>query len=291
MQTAIALSLITMVLFGTANVLQKIPVNRIGAVKFISSRGLITSLITFFFACINFKTSVILDPITLLLGVLLAAVSYLGLYFFNMGLSKSKAGIVIPISFSRVIFTTLIGILFLGEIVKTARLFWMLPIIAGVILVSLDLKALKVKDEILRQGIIYSLLAAFFWGITIPLFGLFSNKLGLFTYAFIIEFTVLIISLIQTKISNRKQPLLPTKSELKQSWKVILLVSAAGAFASITMNAAYATGLITIVAAITSISPLVSILIGRLFLHEKMNAQQYFGAVVIIMGVIGISLS
>jgi drug/metabolite transporter (DMT)-like permease len=71
---------------------------------------------------------------------------------------------------------------------------------------------------------------------------------------------------------------------------MILLVSVTAAIASIASNAAFATGFISIAAAVTCVSPLVSILIGRIFLHEKMIIQQYIGAVVIVVGLVGISI-
>jgi uncharacterized membrane protein len=287
MAAALILSLSSMLLFGVSNGLQKIPTGRIGAVKFITCRGVVISIITFIFAALKFDPK-LFDLQTVSLAILLSAVSYLGLYFFSMGLFESKAGIVIPISSSRVVVITIMGIVFLGDIVNIGKLLCIVPIIVGIVLVSLDLKALHGSD--LKKGIGYALLAALFWGITFPFFGTFSNKLGVYTFAFILEFTVFVVSMLQSILINKNNQVLPSKNELLVSWKLILLVSVTGAFGSITMNAGYATGLISVVAAVTSITPLISVLIGRIFLREKMTMQQYLGAVVIVVGMLGISL-
>lgn len=80
MLTAIVFSLISMFLFGIANGLQKIPSSRIGAVAFITLKGLVISVVTFSLAVFTFDLSK-LDLTALLSGIGLAAVSYFGVFF------------------------------------------------------------------------------------------------------------------------------------------------------------------------------------------------------------------
>lgn len=286
MLTAIILSLIAMFLFGIANGLQKIPSSRIGAVAFITMKGLVISVVTFTLAVFTFDLSK-LDLSALILGITLAAISYFGVYFFSIGIIKSKVGVVIPITSSRIILMSIIGFLFLGETTSFGKLLWIIPIIIGILFVSADLKALR--EPGMKKGIIYALIATVIWGITMPFFGVFSNKLGVYVYSFVLEFTVCIMSVLQALVGGGIKAVMPPKAELKKSWLIIVVIGVAGAFASIAINAAYATGFVSISAAVLGISPLVSVLIGRIFLHEKMSTQQYIGTLVIIIGLIGIS--
>lgn len=195
---------------------------------------------------------------------------------------------MIPITSSRIIIMSIIGIFFLGETTSIGKLLWIIPIIIGILLVSADLKALR--EPGMKKGIIYALLATLIWGLTMPFFGVFSNKLGVYVYSFVLEFTVCMMSVLQALVTRGIKTVIPPKVELKKSWLIIVVIGVAGAFASIAINAAYATGFVSISAAVLGISPLVSVVIGRIFLHEKMSLQQYIGALIIIIGLIGISI-
>lgn len=288
METSIILSLITMFLFGIGNAIQKPAVEKVGAVKMLTVRGIVASLVTLVAGIVTFSFFNT-DPGVWLFAILLSIVSYLGLYFFNYAFNYAKTGVVIPVASSRIIIITLISIGLLGEVVSTAKLLFMIPIIVGIILVSLNLSEFRQKG--FKKGVIFALLAAFFWGITFPFFGKFSVLLGAYIFSFLIEFMNLIISIIQGKIIAREPEILPSKHQLKNNWFLFLLIGLTGSIASICMNIAYSIGNASIISAIVGVSPLISVLVGKFYLKEEMSIQPYVGALVIVIGIIGISLN
>lgn len=285
--TAVLISLIPFFAFGLTNALSKKYVNLLGSSQSIIYRNTIV-IILLFITLLGFinESHFILKEI--ILGVFLSAISYFGLYFFYKGLELGKVGLVAPISHTRVFLASLIGITFLGDSITNLQFISIIIIFIGSALISLNLRSIKSSVIFSKKsGLGFALLAALFWGSTFPFFSHFSTVLGAFLFSFILEVTVLAMSLVTTLKTEGKIKLEPAK--IKKYWLGLLIIGALSALASFSMNLAYKTGEISIVSAITSASPMISIIYAGIIFKERLTRQQYIASFLIIIGIIGLS--
>lgn len=288
MNLYILLALISLLCFGVANVMQKPAIEKLGALKLITFRGYIVSIITFIVAIFLTDFSKI-SLLNVVHSIVLSIVSYFGLFFFSMGLKYSKPGIVIPISSSRIIFVTIFSFIFFNQQIPLNKYIFIFVILIGIILISINFK--DVRTSFNNKGSLYALLAGFFWGITFPFFGPLGNNLGVFLFSFILEFTVMITSIFQNYISNGRKLTLPSIVEIKTNLKLLLVIGVLSALGSITLNTAYGIGEAPIISAISGCSVFVSVTFSRIYLKDKIIPIHYFAALVIVLGIVGISLS
>lgn len=284
---AMLYALVPMICFGLSNAISKKPTEILGPNRFIIYRGIITTSITglaalIFFQQINFDLKYLLG------GIFITLISYFGLYFFTKSLEIGKVGVVVPVASSRILVSALLGIVFLKDILSVLQIISILIIFSGVVVISInfnDIKNSKIFDK--KSGIMFALLAAFFWGSTLPLFGIFSAVLGAFFFAFIVELTVIVEAIIQSGISKKKIGI--NKEEINSTWKLILIVGTLGALATIFLNFAYSTGEVGVVAAVSGSSSVISVLYGMLVFKEKLSFKQVTAITLIILGIIALS--
>ncbi len=285
---AILLSLVPMFAFGVSNAMQKIYVERLGPAKLITFRGLTIVSILLVYWLFNLSSSNY-DVPQMLLGAGVVFVSYFGLFFLNKSLQNGKVGLVIPVSSSRVLISAAVGIAILGEKVSGLQLLMVFVIFVGVFAAVINFKDLANSNIFsFKSGIPYALLAAFFWGITFPLFGTFSAILGAALFSLLSEFIVTVVSVVQQLLQKKSLSL--TKKEFKLNWAGLAAIGVLGAFASVFMNTAYATGYYSIVTAVTAASPVVSIIYGIIIFKERLSLQQFIAIVMILIGIVALPL-
>jgi drug/metabolite transporter (DMT)-like permease len=285
MQPAIVIAFGAMILLGINNVLQKKVVEKIGTLRNLTVRGV---TVTFLLSLIALPVFQFRAPwYVYLLSFLFAVLNFLGLFFFIQALKHTKASIVIPVIYSRIIIVTAISYLVLKEDLSIAKLLLMAVILAGVILISIDLK--KIARPNLNKGIVFALLAAFMGGITYPFLGMLGNEVGVILFTLMLEMMNFAAAIILIKLRNKKEYIFPANAVLKRSWKLFLGSGIISALATLTLILAFSRGKVNTIYAIIGASPLVSVIIGRVCLKEKLNLQQYLGAGAIILGVVAIS--
>ena len=269
---AILYSLVPLFGFGISNAMQKTYAQRLGSAKLITYRGIAISVMLFVILILNLKNSTF-DLKYLIIAIIIAAISYFGLYFLNKGLEVGKVGLVVPLSSGRVLITALVGALFLGERLGYVQLLFIILIFLGVVLSSINLTDLRNSQIFdIKSGIPYAILVAFFWGVTFPLFGIPVAILGVVFFSFILETTVTTTGIAQLIIQKKKISL--TAQEFKDNYIGIGIIAILGVLASIFMNLGYGTGHVSIVTAISAASPVVSAIMGVILYKESLNVQQ-----------------
>jgi transporter family protein len=285
---AILFALVAFLGFGISNVLQKVYVRKLTPSRLNIYRNGVLSLILLV-ATLVFSRTVVIDWEAIAFAIGVSAVSYFGLYFINKGLNVGDAGVIVPITSSRIIISSMIGVLFLNDPISNFQFIAILVILAGLVVLTVDFQ--KLKNSALfdpKSGVIYGLLTAVFWGVTFPYFSIPSAILGGIFFGFILETTVFVMSLLQTKALGQR--IIPTRQEVTDVWVGVVSIAVLGAAASVFQNFAYATGRISIVTAIVGASPLVTVIVGRIFLDEKLSLKQYFGVLMIVAGIVAVSL-
>lgn len=281
---AVFYSLGTLIGWGLENGLSKKYSRSLGPSRLLVYRNLVTATITTTALALFWKQSHF-DLQYILLGFFLAIVGYIGYYFFLKGLETGDLGLVSPISSSRILIATLVGITFLKDTIKPTQILFVIIIFFGVVLSSVDFKDIKKSSLFnIKSGIPYALLNALIWGIVFPFYSIPSAILGAFVFAFILETTGLASSLVQTKAINK--PISLTKEEFKGNAFGLFLVGLSGGLGTIFVTLGYSTGHIGIVSAISGAVPLVAVTYGKIVYKESLSRFQYIAITLMVVGIV-----
>jgi len=285
---AFFLSLVAMFGFGYGNAITKKYAMNIGGVRLLVYRGFLN--VVFLFAILLFfLNETTLDATNLLKGAGVVGVSYLGLMFFNKSVEVGKVGVVVPISAGRILISAIVAGTVLGEDLNMAQIVAIVVIFLGVALLSLDFGQLKNSDVFnVKSGIPFAILAAIFWGATLPMFGYFGDKLGVVFFTFYTELIVWGEGMAQTKYSGKTLSI--SMAELRANWFGFLMISASSVIAGLAATQAYTIGNAGVVGAITGSSPLVAVFIAWLFFKEKLSLKQFLAITFIVGGIISLSI-
>lgn len=280
MLTAIIYSLGSMLAFGIATAVSKTLVQRYGAVvatvrREVFSVAVLMALVLWQGIPTEFSWGM------LLLGIVIAALSYGGPFFQMLALSKNAVGVVTPVTTFRVVIMALIGLTFLAESFTIYKVLSLLLVVCGVLIATVDIRAFT-QSELLRweSGVPAALLAAGAWGITMPFFSIPSYAFGALVYALIIECTISIVALVHMYMRNERVGV------FSKNITPEIIVGVGLALGTFWLNAALTTGEITITSAISGASVIVSVLVGALWYGERLHPRQYIGAGVVVVGIV-----
>ena len=157
----------------------------------------------------------------------------------------------------------------------------------GIVLVSINLKELINNKKLkLLVGVKEGLVAMVCWGIALFLLASLTKEIGWFLPAFIFRFFLLIF--LSVFILFAKKSFVPAK--IKFPWRLLLLIGIFDMGAFFTFSLGTSGSLASIVAPIGSAYALVTIVLAKIFLKEKIKPNQILGIVGIIFGLVLISL-
>ena len=251
--------------------------------------GLLVAIIYFLAKFQSFNMGGIIKflPTFIIIGFL-QIVGYLAFY---RGLEKGQVSLVSPIGASWAIITVILSVIFFKEPLLKNQIVSIILIILGIILVSTNfqepLKIRRLKTFSGISGTKEGLIAMFGWGISLFLIVPAVKTLGWFLPIFLFRvFMILFLGsfIFFSKRSFKISPRLPL---------LVILVPIGfldiGAFFvySFGVSRAYS----SIVAPIAAAFPLITILLAKIFLKEKIVLNQIFGIAAILCGLILISIT
>lgn len=230
----------------------------------------------------SFSTSNI--TLFIVFGAVQAAV-YLYLY---KGFGKGQLALLNPIFASFSGITALLSILVLGEIVTGSIVFSLAVLFFGLILVSLDMHALKART--IRFSKIPGLREIFFATVLASVWTLFWDKFvsaqDWLLYTFIMYTIMTVVVWIVAKMQNIKLSGFP-----KHVWKYLVMIGLFEVIAYVAVSLGYsATTHTSVVAVVSGAFSLPTIILARIFLREQTTKVQAVGSVVIIAGIVLLSL-
>jgi DME family drug/metabolite transporter len=277
----IIFAFVAMLGYGVSNALIKIPSKKINSRKIIFYRNLFMTIIFSIIFLLFFKESTFsLIHILLTLGVSL--IGYLGLIFFYKAINVGKIGVVTPIAGSSVLITAILSIIFYNETFHLIKLFSIIGITLGIVLLSINFKDFKQMKKI-TPGLGLALITTLVWGIVFFLFKIPVNILGPVFTSLLIEGGIMIYSAIHSLI---KKDFLVKKKNLF----ILFIIAFFGSIGTLFFNLGIKFSEVSIVSAITFTSPLVAVIFGRIFYKEKLTMQQYVGVAIILTGIITLSI-
>ena len=215
---------------------------------------------------------------------LLQIFAYLSFY---KGLRKGQVSLVSSIAASWGLLTAMLGIFILKEVLKINQILAIFFIIIGIILVSVNIEDLINNKKIkLLTGVKEGLMAMFGWGTSLFLLASLTKTMGWFLPAFSFRLFLLIFLFLYMVFA--KKEFVQKKSKFPLLLLLLIGVFDMGAFFTYSLgtSGSYA----SIVAPIGSAYTLVTIILAKIFLKEKIKPSQYFGIASILTGLIIISL-
>lgn len=262
--------------FGTGNVLWKIPQKSFGVATIIVMRTCVSVLLmggvmlftNDYFGSIN----------DWLIAIVISAVSFLGLTFYNLSIKYSTVSQSITVTSISAVFGVLTSILMYNEAVRWELWVSLLFIVVGLFF-------LEKKKPIIEwsKGVFYALLAAFFWGTTFALFRVPVKAIGGTNFSFVLESTVLICAIvfliIQKKNRNNHAPTIRT-------YLTIFSIGVLGFIGVLFYNKAVTLIDVSILSLMGAFTPILSIVMSHIILKERFQLIQYFGMVVTTIAVL-----
>jgi drug/metabolite transporter (DMT)-like permease len=280
--------LLSMLGWGTADFLAAKSSRKIGNVLTLFWMQLVGFSIALIYFLINFRSFNINDiseiiVILIIIGFL-QTVAYLAFY---RGLKEGQVSLVSPIGASWAMVTVILSVIFFKEVLQTNQIVAIILIILGIILVSINIKEFLRRERFtLLAGTKEGLIAMFGWGLSLFLIIPPSKILGWFLPVFL--FRLFSILFLTSYIFIGKQSF---KMSFQPSLLALLLPIGfldTGAFFSYSFGVSgeYA----SIVAPIAASFPLVTIILARVLLKERLVLNQLLGIASIITGLILISI-
>lgn len=274
--------------FGISNVYWKDASKRIDYPYLIVFRGLIAStlftLLWFFlFVCDDENVQLIqpsTNPQFYLIAICICFICSLGICFFLASLRYQTVSLTVSLA-SINIFNLLTAVLVVGEAFRSV--YWICFSLAGIgVLFTQDI---SFKCNLLQwnKGATYALMAAFFWGITYPLFKFLSTTLGAIPLACMLEICVTVSALIWARLERKEfnTIILLQKSNLITYFILALLLIGGTLF----FNLAIQHVTILNLDLIANLQLIVALLASIIIYQEKLSIKQLVGIVLILLSI------
>jgi len=204
-------------------------------------------------------------------------------FAFYKSLETGKVSIVMPIASCWAIVTIFISIVFLEELLTGTNAVGAIFAIIGVILV-LFRKHNSAKGKNNSKGIFYAIIAALAFGIDFVIIDLLANEIGWFLPIFFIG--IINASLLIIYAGFRKSNL----SFPRNIFSFVILVGVLDTIAYLFYSTSVTMELGAIVAPIAATSPVISIILAKIFFKEKIRLIQKIGILFVLAGLVLLSL-
>lgn len=217
----------------------------------------------------------------------IAALQIIAYLSFYKGMEKGQVSLVSPLGATWGLITAILGVAFYHETLGLNQLVAILLIVTGIVLLSIDIQAIsKSKQVELLSGVKEGIISMLGWGIAWFLMVIPTNNLDWFMPAFV--FRLFLLIMLSIYIATTGKSFLPPKKKFPL-WP-LLAVGALdmGAFFSLSLGMTATNS--SIIAPIASSNTVVTILLARIFLREKLKPAQIGGIVGIITGIVLMSL-
>jgi len=203
-------------------------------------------------------------------------------------LKISPISLLAPLSSFNPVFTTIIASVFLHETLSTEKYLGIITIIIGTYILNIsELKGgvlLPFKKLFTNRGVLFFMLSNLLWSIT-PIFqkqAIFETKPTIPLFAAFSEELLITIFFIPFILFRSKKQI----SQIKTSWKFLLIPAPFVALASLAAFNAFSQAPIGLVTSVFKLSTLFTVGWGFLFFKEERIKERLAGAIVMILGTI-----
>lgn len=269
---------ISMLAFSLSNVLWRYPLRKLSPAAAILFRSFFS--VGFFVIVLHLNNGFYFASGLLVLQTLLIClISFFGLYFFNIALTKDSTTATVIATTATFIFGHLTTIFLLKEKPTETAYLGMFIILAGIVLSDWH----HIKKAKLSKAILFGGLASLFWGLTFPLLSEPSKSLGFMQTGFILEISVLVMAFLGFLFTKTKNSLVP--KNVIQNLPILILLGCLAGTAVVFQTYTYTQIPVHIAGAISASTHLLSIFFAFLLFKEKAHINNYFGAGLATIGI------
>lgn len=297
--------------WGTSDFLAALTSRKIGSFRALFWMSIFTLILISFYFLI-FRKELALSGQFFLFLSLVGLLQDAGALSFYKSLEIGKVSLVSPLAGSWAAWTVILSLIFLKEVLSPGQVLGVILIIGGVILVSTKIRQLIKEARLIASdvGVKFAFLSSFFWGTSFVIYKPVIDKFGwlpsalilygfivfwLFIYGFTFKKEFLFPEEKTTKgsLASEKQT---TKGSLfnfkieKPTIAFLILLTLTNALAWFAYSLGLENNLASIVSPVASTFPLVTVLLARIFLKEKLVWNQVLGIGGVIAGLVFLSL-
>ncbi|KKQ02065.1 MAG: hypothetical protein US11_C0001G0024 [Candidatus Roizmanbacteria bacterium GW2011_GWA2_36_23] len=233
----------------------------------------------------TFKLELIFSYLPVL--TLIAFCQFIAYLSFYKGLSKSNVSLVSPIGATYSLVIVVLSTLIYKEVLNNGQILAIFLILTGIILTSVNLPVIfKFKKLTIFSGVKEGLVAMLGWGISLFLIVPVSQSLGWFLPAYIFKLIFLSFLLIYMLVKKQKID----KQKLKSNWLILIIIGVFDMVAFFSYSFGVMSEYASIVAPVAGAYSMITVVLGLVFLKEKLVFNQVVGILGIISGLVLISL-
>jgi len=288
--TSILAGLGSMFGWGISDFFAKKTIDRIGDIKTLFWAQTFGIIPIFIYFLINYQ-HIQIDISIIFITILFAIADAIGYLLFYKALEKGKVSIIGPILASFAAFSVLLSAFIFKEQISTIRWLMLGLVFLGIILTSIDIEALKdgkIHKKDLIKGLPETLVAVVIFSIWYPLWDNFVSKTNNWILLVLIIRVFISIFVFILSFAMNNKPVI--KKDENDLWKFLALIGLFDGIAYLTLTWGYeATTLTSVVTMISAAYSLPTLVLARIFLGEKLNKNQLFGVISIIVGLVLLS--
>jgi len=293
LEISIVVGLVVMFLWGIADFLQSIVIRKVGEYKTMFIGNVLGFFVLIFFL-FNENIFKIALP-NLILLIVFGFSQVISFVNFYRSMKIGELSIVIPISASYPLVTVLMMILLLNAQLTLLTIIAIIVIVLGIVLTSTDLRKLKYLHK--AKGVKESLIVLVVWGLYFFIISVVGNNTILFGINFpethfmaVFFYTTIINGGLTTLYAIYKKGI-PKKKDLEKKTFIIFIINTliyTGAW--IFLNYGMGVGKPALIAPISSIYPMITVMLAVIFYKEKLVLNQKIGILTILIGLFMISI-
>jgi uncharacterized membrane protein len=202
-------------------------------------------------------------------------------------LELGPVSVVSPVGAGYAVVGVLMAVAILGERPNGAELLGIVCAIAGAVLVSTDLRAMRAGLRARPPGLWWAVASAVGFGVAGFTLGVLSQESGVWQVALFVSRMAMILAFIPLLVARRAQfGRLRTSTALAAGVVFALLAGATDVLGVASYSYGTEDGDLSIVLAASSVFPLVAVLLSHLTLHERLAPNQYVGIGVVVVGLV-----
>jgi len=271
-------AVLAMLAWGFSDFFAKLAVGRLGPVRSVFwVQGL--QVLPFFAIYALFRPD-FLPPDAILLAAA-GVLNGMGFLFFYRALGKGQLSIISPIVASWAVISAALGLVLLGEVISKLQSFAISLVFIGIVLASFhyaDLRRLNVRNAL--PGVRDGLFSVVCFGFCVFLFGVGGSRAGWVVSALFYRFFAGVF------VALASGPDISRLSVRPGAIPLLALLALLDGIGLVAFGAGAASEYIAIVSPVSAASPLICVILARLFLGERISANQFLGVLLILAGVV-----
>jgi drug/metabolite transporter (DMT)-like permease len=308
--TGLIASAISMICYGFADSLWKIPTQVFGAARSVFLRNIFVVAIVLPYYLISERRSYIAEQ-AVWATVGIAFLGYIGIYFFARATKNGLTSVVVPVSSTNTLVTLILSIISFDSGFNWISVLGIFIALTGLAMLKINWKNGEFQTVIFKSGgMQYALLAALFWGFSYAYSYYAVTFTGPALFTLMLECIILVLAGLHSvgiQLLNRNSTndfkkemgviqrfsntggKFKFSNQWKQNWMLIAMIGVFGATGTIFNSIALDKASINTVTGIVVIAPVISVIFGQVYYGEVLTRQQKWAIFLLIGGVFLIS--